>query len=306
MAVFYAILRNTLHVKDAGSLAQFYVDKMGMKRLHFELKNGRQVELLGYNDEQVNQQQSVSLELVTVATGAAPTSPTNDPEGYWKIGIALPDVKAAVSMLRNNGVQVSQPAQFRDIGYLCHLQDPEGFTIELLQHTFEKNFTPLPVMNTSPLACDRPVIGQVTLRIADPERSLHFYRDVLGMKLLSRQKVDPYGFALYFLAFTTDVIAEDKIDDVEIREWLWQRPYTTLELQHNYKTPKDQKYKTAKDDEVGWQGLTITCNDRAEAVQYLNAKGVPLTRNPNPESPDELADIIALDPDGYRIDIVQA
>jgi len=155
-------------------------------------------------------------------------------------------------------------------------------------------------------ACAWRPSALATHTFSDPERSLHFYRDVLGMKFLSRQKVDPYGFALYFLAFTDDVVAEDKLDDVGIREWLWQRPYTTLELQHRYNTPKGTQYKTAKDNEVGWRGLTITCNDSAEAVQHLNTHGIPLARDPNPDSPDVLADIIAYDPDGYRICIVQA
>ena len=44
--------------------------------------------------------------------------------------------------------EVSDPTQFYDIGYLCHLTDPDGFSIELLQHTFEKNFVKMS-MDTS-------------------------------------------------------------------------------------------------------------------------------------------------------------
>ena len=52
------------------------------------------------------------------------------------------------------------------------------------------------------------------------------------MKLLSIQEVEPYGFTLYFLAFTLENPPEDNLHSVEIREWVWKRPYTTLELQH--------------------------------------------------------------------------
>ena len=44
-----------------------------------------------------------------------------------------------------SGPQVSVINQFMEVGYLCHLTDPNGFTIELLQHTFKKNFVkPVP------------------------------------------------------------------------------------------------------------------------------------------------------------------
>ena len=52
------------------------------------------------------------------------------------------------------------------------------------------------------------------------------------MKLLSIQKVEAYGFTLYFLAFTDETPPNEDLNSIEIREWLWQRPYTTIELQH--------------------------------------------------------------------------
>ena len=51
------------------------------------------------------------------------------------------------------------------------------------------------------------------------------------MKLLSIQDIAPYGFCLYFLGFTDDIPPSDDLHDVSNREWLWQRPYTTLEIQ---------------------------------------------------------------------------
>ena len=56
------------------------------------------------------------------------------------------------------------------------------------------------------------------------------------MKLLSRQQVTVYGFELYFLAAVSEEEATkmpdpNDVDSVGNREWLWQRDYTTLELQ---------------------------------------------------------------------------
>ena len=76
------------------------------------------------------------------------------------------------------------------------------------------------------------VIGQITTRITDPKPSLEFYQKVLRMKLMSVQPVTPYRFTLYFLAYTEEDPPNADVEAVENREWLWQRPYTTLELQH--------------------------------------------------------------------------
>ncbi|WGI22720.1 VOC family protein [Amylibacter sp. IMCC11727] len=150
---------------------------------------------------------------------------------YWKIGITLPNVDMAVAQLKRRGVVVSVPKQFQDIGYMAHLADPAGYQIELLQHDFEANRTAGAGDSDAPLGGGAR-IGQITLRTNDVESSLGVWRDQLGMKLLSVQPVVGFGFTLYFLGFTEDVPPGHGLEDVAHREWLWKRPYTTLELQH--------------------------------------------------------------------------
>ena len=45
------------------------------------------------------------------------------------------------------------------------------------------------------------IFNQTMLRIKDPERSVAFYRDVLGMTLLDRFDFPEMQFSLYFMAF---------------------------------------------------------------------------------------------------------
>ena len=45
-----------------------------------------------------------------------------------------------------------------------------------------------------------------------------------------RQEIPEYQFTLYFLACTPDA-PPGPLESVGIREWLYQRPYTTLEIQ---------------------------------------------------------------------------
>ncbi|MGV6804385.1 MAG: VOC family protein [Ruegeria sp.] len=147
---------------------------------------------------------------------------------YWKIGITLPDVDRVADHLRDSGISVSRPAQFQDIGYMCHLSDPEGFVIELLQHDFEGK---RPGTDVTMEMFDRAAVGQITLRTGDILVENAFCRS-LGLRLLSMQDVASHGFDLHFYAFTSEVPPDTDLWAVANREWLWKRPYTTLEYQH--------------------------------------------------------------------------
>ncbi len=155
---------------------------------------------------------------------------THDPgQRYWKIGITVPDVDLAAAYLRQKDVPVSDPKQFLDIGYMCHLQDPEGFVIELLQHDFEGNRPDNAADPFAPFA--DASIGQITLRTGDIAAEDAVCR-AQGMRLLSMQDVAQYGFDLHFYAFADEVPPDADLWSVKNREWLWKRPYTTLEFQH--------------------------------------------------------------------------
>ena len=150
---------------------------------------------------------------------------------YWKIGITLPDVDMAFEQLSRAGIPVSQPRQFLDIGYMCHFADPDGHQIELLQHTFAGQ--PRTAPGNPDLALGGGAqIGQITLRVTDLDAALALYQHEMGMRLLSRQEVSGRYFTLYFLAFTDETPPDQDINAAQNRPWLWQRPYTTLELQH--------------------------------------------------------------------------
>jgi len=204
----------------AGKLAEWYKTVMGM-----EIKESTASKTWSafYPGE--------GVKLVFQEAASGPKYTASRDSCYWKIGVTVRDVDLAREKIMAAGTQVSPPNQFMEVGYLCHLTDPNGFTIELLQHTFQKNFVkPEP---DPTLALGQPaVIGQITTRAQDIEASLKLYRDTLGMKLLSIQDISAYGFVLYFLAFTSeDPPCPYDLASVRNREWLWQRPYTTLEIQ---------------------------------------------------------------------------
>ena len=194
---------------------------------------------------------------------------------YWKIRLSLIDVDC--SLLVRGGVDVISPKQFCDIGYMYHLKDAVGYSIEFLQHDFQSNFC-LERIKTSlqpNLTLGQQThLGQITLRVLNIEKSLGFYQSALGMKLLSRQNI-PDMFDLYFLACTDEKPPADDLNAVEIREWLWRRPYTTLELQ--YWPQEKRKYNSADlDRESGFSALAFTVDKKRfeELKIILNVRDV--------------------------------
>jgi len=174
---------------------------------------------------------------------------------YWKIGLTMPDVDLAIKALSSHDVTTGSASQFKDIGFLAHLKDRCGLTIEMLQHSFQNNFQPSTPKHDLALWQQPIRIGQVTLRVHDIEANLKFYRDLLGLKLLSIQAVTEYGFTLYFLGPAN--LYDDKqyeLEDSAIREDLWRYPHTTIELQH-------VKDKLTFQNSDAFRGLTIYVDD---------------------------------------------
>ena len=147
---------------------------------------------------------------------------------YWKIALAVAKIELAHEQLSATGIAVTAPHQFRDIGYLAHFQDPEGFTIELIEHWFQGKRRPA---HPDPSRLGGGAsLNLLTLRTHDiaPLRKTCL---AWGMTPLSVQPVESHGFTLHFFAFTNEIPPSAVPTAVENREWLYQRPYTVLELQ---------------------------------------------------------------------------
>ncbi len=203
-----------LSVSNPAEVAEFYLSHLGMAAT--TSGDGWRV---GYTGE--------DADIVFLPGGQAYEHSRAD--NYWKIGITLPNVDMAHAQLTAAGIAVTEPHQFRDIGYMCHLNDPVGFQIELLQHDFESN-RPVSAGDASLPLGGGARIGQITLR-SDGHVALPAPYSGLGLRQLSIQPVRDLGFTLHFWAFPRDAPPHPALKAVENREWLWKRPYTTLEIQ---------------------------------------------------------------------------
>ncbi len=147
---------------------------------------------------------------------------------YWKIGLTLPDLDRAVAHLDRQGWPLSLPRQFPDIGYMCHLTDPSGLPIELLQQGFVGRGVAGPPGHD---VGAQATLAHLTLRAETRKAADQEWVEGAGMKLMSVQPVPDHGFTLYFYAATDETPPDPDVTAVSNREWLWRRPYTLVEVQ---------------------------------------------------------------------------
>ncbi len=204
-----------LNVRSLDGLSEFYCGLLGMRNF-----GTPEEPLFGYGEDQC-------LLAFRVSGDALYEPGPND--FYWKIGLTLRNLDLAFGFLEAQGYPAQDLKQFRDIGYMAKLRDPQGFIVELLQQGFKGNDQPVG---------DGHVIGRqatfahITLRVTDIEAAKAYCEGELGMRLMSVQPVTDIGFCLYFYGWSDEALPVDDLAAVENREWLWARPYTLLELQH--------------------------------------------------------------------------
>ncbi|GLH15344.1 hypothetical protein R5R35_005237 [Gryllus longicercus] len=145
------------------------------------------------------------------------------------------------------------------------------------------------------------IFQQTMYRIKDPRRSLEFYTNVLGMRLLQKLDFPEMKFSLYFMGFEK---AEDIPSDASERaKWTFSRK-ATLELTHNWgsETDPDVNYHTGNSDPRGFGHIGIMVPNVDEACQRFENLGVEFVKRPNDGKMKGIAFI--KDPDGYWIEIL--
>jgi len=200
-----------LRANDPIAQRRFYCEILGMQ----EFGNGD----VGYTEQEAK---------IRFLPANAPYKPKPG-DLYWKIALGVPDIELACRQLVQRGIEVSAPNQFQDVGYLAKFTDPEGFTVELIEHWF-KGSRQEEEINLSQLGGGAH-LNLITLRAVDIEPIQKICTD-LGMAPLSIQPVDSHGFTLYFFAFTSQRPPSSDLTSIKNRQWLYQRKYTLLEVQH--------------------------------------------------------------------------
>lgn len=146
------------------------------------------------------------------------------------------------------------------------------------------------------------VMNQTMLRVRDPEVTVAFYRDVLGMRLLDRYDFEAMEFSLYFMGYSDAQLPEDPAARAR---WVFAQP-ALVELTHNWGTESeaDFTYHNGNDDPRGFGHIGISVPDVYAACERFERLGVEFVKRPDDGSMKGLAFI--RDPDGYWIEILSS
>ena len=118
------------------------------------------------------------------------------------------------------------------------------------------------------------------LRVGDLERSVKFYQDVLGMRLLRTSENTEYKYSLAFLGYDD----EDKS--------------AVLELTYNWGVSEYELGTAYGHIAIGVDDIYATC----EAVKSAGGK---VTREPGPVKGGKTVIAFVEDPDGYKIEFIE-
>ncbi len=150
------------------------------------------------------------------------------------------------------------------------------------------------------------IMSQTMLRIRDPQKSVPFYRDVLGMTLLNKFDFPEMKFSLYFMGYLRPEDGELPSDPVDRAEFTFNQK-AAIELTHNYGTEADPAfagYHNGNADPRGFGHIGITVPDVYAACERFEKLGVEFVKRPDDGKMKGLAFI--KDPDGYWIEILSA
>ncbi|MDO8329859.1 MAG: lactoylglutathione lyase [Fluviicoccus sp.] len=117
------------------------------------------------------------------------------------------------------------------------------------------------------------------LRVGDLSRSLAFYTQVLGMRLLRQQDYPEGRFTLAFVGYGEE------------------HDSTVLELTHNWDT-------SSYDLGAGYGHIAIGVDDVYAACEKIRSAGGRIVREPGPMKHGSTILAFVEDPDGYRIELL--
>lgn len=118
------------------------------------------------------------------------------------------------------------------------------------------------------------------LRVGNLERSIRFYTELLGMKLLRQSDNEEYRYTLAFLGYG------DESDS------------TVIELTYNWDTSE-------YDMGTAFGHLAIGVDDIYAVCDVLKEKGAEVYREPGPVLGGKTVIAFVRDPDGYAIELIQ-
>ena len=117
------------------------------------------------------------------------------------------------------------------------------------------------------------------LRVGNLERSIAFYTDILGMKLLRKHDYPEGQFTLAFVGYGDEAT------------------HSVIELTYNYGV---EKYELG----TAYGHIALCCDDVYATCEKIRAAGGKIVREPGPMKHGTTILAFVEDPDGYKVELL--
>lgn len=117
------------------------------------------------------------------------------------------------------------------------------------------------------------------LRVGNLDRSIAFYTDILGMKLLRKHDYPDGEFTLAFVGYGDEA------------------SHSVIELTYNYGV---EKYELG----TAYGHIALGCDDVYATCEKIRAAGGKIVREPGPMKHGTTILAFVEDPDGYKIELL--
>lgn len=295
-----------LRVKDPKVSVDFYTKKLGLEFLEHKKFPDMKFDLyfLAYPSEEDAPlpfgRQGV-LELThNYGTESDPDYKVNNGNtephrGFGHTCISVDNIQAACDEWEKQGVKFQKKltdGRQKDIAFAL---DPDGYWVELIEHGVNKQDGKTNVNGYK--------FNHTMIRVKDVQASLKFYREVLGMKLLSTREHANAKFTLYFLGFIND----DSFVENSLSKPEQAKLEGVLELTHNWGTENDAdfKYHNGNEEPQGYGHIGISTDDAEAYCNSIAAKhGDAVTWGLKFDQGKMKGIAFIKDPDNYSIEIL--
>ncbi|WP_077529827.1 lactoylglutathione lyase [Vreelandella utahensis] len=148
-------------------------------------------------------------------------------------------------------------------------------------------------------------LNHTMVRIKDPEKSLDFYTQALGMRLIRKLDFEDMQFTLYFLGYLPEGHESKVPSDPQERTTYNFGREALVELTHNWGDENDpnKQFHNGNEEPKGYGHIGVAVPDVESACQRLENLGVPFQKQPNDGNMKGIA--FVRDPDGYWVELFQ-
>lgn len=209
--------------------------------------------------------------------------------GFGHTCISVDHIQAACQRIEDAGYKFQKKLTDGRMREIAFVLDPDGYWVEVIG---QKPLESTADITTTDVTTYR--MNHTMIRVRDPQVSLKFYQETLGMTVLRTAPNDAAKFTNFFLAYGGPPALDNSL-----REGI-------LELTWNHGTETDAEFAGYHDGNKAPQGfghICITVDNIDAACARLDSLGVQWKKRLTDGRMKNVA--FVLDPDGYWIEIVQ-